>query len=277
METNIQIFKNGQFGEVRVTEIDGELHFVAKDVAETLGYKWQPNLVGHIPEEWRGINPINTLSGKQDVITLSEQGLYFFLGRSDKPAALPYQKWIAGEVIPSIRKTGAYATQTAIASLSRKDLALMVIQSEEENERLQGEVQAQKQLTQILEGEKEHLTAEVKQLAPKAEYTDKVLQSTSTYTATQVAKELGMSAIALGRKLHDAGIMFKQSGQWMLYAKYQDKGYTSTRTKYYQHDDGTTGSKTETVWTERGRAFVHWLFDSNKIPRNKQTVASNLF
>ncbi|MDR0682033.1 MAG: phage antirepressor KilAC domain-containing protein [Dysgonamonadaceae bacterium] len=166
--------------------------------------------------------------------------------------------------------------QPPIASLSRKDLALMVIQSEEENERLQGEVQAQKQLAQMLEGEKEHLTTEVKQLAPKAEYTDKVLQSTSTYTATQIAKELGMSAIALGRKLHDAGIMFKQSGQWMLYAKYQDKGYTSTRTHYYNHDDGTTGTKNETVWTERGRAFVHWFLDPNKISRNKQTIASNL-
>ncbi|MDR1349146.1 MAG: Bro-N domain-containing protein, partial [Prevotellaceae bacterium] len=63
MEANIQIFKNSQFGEVRVTEMNGELHFVAKDVAERLGYNWQRNLVGHVPEEWKGVNPINTPSG----------------------------------------------------------------------------------------------------------------------------------------------------------------------------------------------------------------------
>ena len=60
------------------------------------------------PEDWKGIKPIDTLGGTQQMICLSEQGLYFFLGRSDKPKALPYQKWIAGEVVPSIRKTGEY-------------------------------------------------------------------------------------------------------------------------------------------------------------------------
>jgi phage antirepressor YoqD-like protein len=147
----------------------------------------------------------------------------------------------------------------SIATLSRKDLALMIIQSEEENERLQNEVQSQTQRTQMLEGEKALLETENKQLAPKAEYTDKVLQSTSTYTMTQVAKELGMSAVALERKLHEEGVMFKQSGQWILYSKYQDKGYTKSRTHHYTHGDGTTGTNTITVWTESGRAFVHQL------------------
>jgi phage antirepressor YoqD-like protein len=114
-----------------------------------------------------------------------------------------------------------------------------------------------KQRVQILEGENELLTNEVKQLAPKAEYTDKVLQSTSTYTMTQVAKELGMSAVALEKKLHDKGIIFRQSGQWVLYAKYQNKGYTKPRTHQYMHSDGTTGTNTITVWTEKGRKFIH--------------------
>jgi phage antirepressor YoqD-like protein len=76
---------------------------------------------------------------------------------------------------------------------------------------------------------------------------------------TQVAKEIGMSAVALEKHLHDEGVMFKQSGQWILYAKYQDKGYTKTRTHHYTHSDGTTGTNTITVWTEKGRAFVHEL------------------
>jgi Rha family phage regulatory protein len=117
--------------------------------------------------------------------------------------------------------------------------------------------QLARQNVQILEGQNELLTNEVKTLAPKAEYTDKILQSISTHTMTQVAKELGMSAIALERKLHEKGIIFKQSGQWLLYAKYQDKGYTKARTHQYTHSDGSTGTNTNTVWTEAGRMFVH--------------------
>jgi len=94
---------------VRVIEIDGAPWFVAKDVALALGYAcWQPNIISHVPEKWRGINPINTPYGEQKINCLSEQGLYFFIGRSDKPKALPFQEWLAGEVLPAIRKTGGY-------------------------------------------------------------------------------------------------------------------------------------------------------------------------
>jgi Rha family phage regulatory protein len=117
--------------------------------------------------------------------------------------------------------------------------------------------QLAEQRVQMLEGENTMLQTEIKTIAPKAEYTDRVLQSVGTYTMTQVAKELGMSAIALERKLHEKGVLFKQSGQWLLYAKYQDKGYTRARTHQYTHSDGSTGTNTITVWTETGRMFVH--------------------
>jgi phage antirepressor YoqD-like protein len=74
---------------------------------------------------------------------------------------------------------------------------------------------------------------------------------------TQIAKELGMSAIALEKKLHEKGIIFRQSGQWVLYAKYQGKDYTKPRTHQYMRSDGTTGTNTITVWTEKGRKFIH--------------------
>jgi len=102
---------NFQNRPIRIIEKDGEPWFVAKDVAEALGYA-STNMVqifSHVPEEWKDSNPITTLKGKQDMICISESGLYFFLARSDKPFALPFQKWIAGEVIPSIRKKGFYA------------------------------------------------------------------------------------------------------------------------------------------------------------------------
>jgi prophage antirepressor-like protein len=99
---------------IRATVQDGEPRFVAKDVAEALGYVWNGTArIAHIPEEWRGVTSVVTPSGTQEMAVLSEQGLYFFLGRSDKPAALPFQKWIAGEVIPSIRRTGSYTASGA--------------------------------------------------------------------------------------------------------------------------------------------------------------------
>jgi prophage antirepressor-like protein len=97
---------------LRVIDIDGEPWFVAKDVAGALGYPETSNparLFAHVSDEWKGVNPIHTPGGIQQMLCLSEPGLYFFLGRSDKPLALPYQKWIAGDVVPSIRKKGFYA------------------------------------------------------------------------------------------------------------------------------------------------------------------------
>ena len=106
--------------EIRVLTIAGDPWFVAKDVAEALEYSGSSNparLFASVPDEWKGVNPIHTLGGIQEMLTLSEPGLYFFLGRSDKPKALPFQKWAAGEVFPAIRKTGGYALPGASASM----------------------------------------------------------------------------------------------------------------------------------------------------------------
>ncbi|AMS13131.1 antirepressor [Pseudomonas chlororaphis] len=97
--------------EVRTLLIDDQPWFVAKDVIASLEYAKSSNparLVDHVPAQWKGVNPIHTLGGSQQVLMLSEQGLYFFIGRSDKPKALPFQMWLAGEVLPAIRKTGSY-------------------------------------------------------------------------------------------------------------------------------------------------------------------------
>lgn len=92
-----------------IPDQNGESLFVAKDIALALGYEWNgSSRIAHVPEEWRGVTSVVTPSGEQEVLTLTEQGLYFFLGRSDKPKALPFQKWLAGEVLPALRKTGSY-------------------------------------------------------------------------------------------------------------------------------------------------------------------------
>jgi len=115
MDNNsLQVFNNGQFS-VRSVYENGEIWFVARDIATALEYPENSinqvnNLCANVPEIWKGHKRIMTVNrGEQEMLCLTEQGVYFFLGRSDKPKAQPYQIWIAQDVVPSIRKTGSYS------------------------------------------------------------------------------------------------------------------------------------------------------------------------
>ena len=117
---DIQLYDNGIFSARTLhDDDDGQIWFVAKDVAIALGYSQESietpgKLFGHVPEIWTDrkrilVSSANGIEQMREVLCLTEQGLYFFLGRSDKEKALPYQMWIAGEVVPSIRQTGSYS------------------------------------------------------------------------------------------------------------------------------------------------------------------------
>lgn len=120
-----------------------------------------------------------------------------------------------------------------------------------------------------LEFAQERITTQSEQLklqAPKVKYVDEVLQSVNTYTSTQMSKELGLrEAEQLHKILKEKGIMFKQSGQWLLAARYCGMDYTKPRTHQFTRNDGSVGTSTTTVWTETGRAFLHKVFNVQKI------------
>lgn len=101
---------------------------------------------------------------------------------------------------------------------------------------------------------------QLRQAAPKVQYVDNVLQSVNTYTSTQIAKEVGMDAAKFHKALKERKVMFYQSGTWMLTAKYQGKGYTKMRTHQFMRNDGSIGTSSYTVFTEKGRAMVHSIF-----------------
>ncbi|MDY3443447.1 phage antirepressor KilAC domain-containing protein [Riemerella anatipestifer] len=106
--------------------------------------------------------------------------------------------------------------------------------------------------------------AELKKQAPKVAYYEEVLQSDSTYNTNQIAKELGMSAITLNKKLKDLKVQYRQGGTWLLYHKYQSQGYTKTKTHTYTDAHGVTQTSMLTVWTEKGRVFIHQLLNKDK-------------
>ena len=138
--------------------------------------------------------------------------------------------------------------------ISRKDMALMIIQAEEENERLM-----------IINQLQEKALVEA---APKVEYHDKVLNAQNTFATTQIAKELGMSAIQLNKELKNRGVHYQVNGQWVLMRKYQDKGYVKTKTYAYIGSSGENKASMNTVWTQEGRQFIHSLFN-RELKRNE--------
>lgn len=125
------------FGNLPVRFFDdsvGSFEVVAKDAVEGIGAVWNGNAaVAHVPDEWKGVRSVLTPGGLQELATLKEPGLYFYLGRSDKPAALPMQKWVAGDVLPSIRKTGSYSVvpQTPGQMLMASAQAMLAIEQEQ--------------------------------------------------------------------------------------------------------------------------------------------------
>lgn len=181
--------------------------------------------------------------------------------------ALEFARWLSpafaiwcNDRIKELLKYGMTATQPTLDEmLDNPDLVIRMAtqlkQERAEKARLEAEnAQANEQITL--------LTNEVKQSAPKVNYYDQTLQSVNTLTTTQVAKSIGMETHTLTKKLKEAGIIFKQSGMWMLHAPYSKWKLHATRTSSYTRSDGTTGTNQYTVWTERGRRFIVALNDN---------------
>ena len=108
-------FSNNEFGEIRVLEIENEPWFVGRDIATVLGYSNPPKAVRtHVDEEDKGVNEMDTPGGKQKIIVINESGLYSLILNSKLPNAKKFKRWVTNEVLPSIRKHGAYMTEDTI-------------------------------------------------------------------------------------------------------------------------------------------------------------------
>ena len=105
---------------VRILNEDGELRFVASDVAAALEYRDAANMVRNLDDDEKGTHILSTLGGDQEVTTISESGLYSAILRSRKPEAKRFKKWVTSEVLPAIRKTGTYSTSSRRSKASRE-------------------------------------------------------------------------------------------------------------------------------------------------------------
>jgi anti-repressor protein len=247
MKNQIFNFNNNEVSVI-VNE-NNEPMFIAKDVCNILGISNVSQALSRLDDDEKNTIISNDGNkGNPTTLIINESGLYSLVLSSKKPEAKAFKKWVTSEVLPSIRKHGMYANkQTIEEMLENPDVLITTLQNlkkeREEKERLQIQNELQDNQLRIS--------------APKVEYFDEVLQSNSTYNTNQIAKELGMSAVGLNAELNSLGIQYKQSGTWLLYAKYQNKGYTKTKTHTFTDNHGKTQSSMSTVWTEKGRLFIH--------------------
>ncbi|HBL3538299.1 TPA: phage antirepressor, partial [Enterococcus faecium] len=209
-----QIF-NFEQNEVRTILVNDEPYFVGKDVADVLGYSNpQKAIRDHVDLEDKTQNDSFTVNGTA-VVLINESGLYSLILKSKLPSAKKFKRWVTSEVLPTIRKTGSYSN---------------VPQSFAQALRLAADLEEKNQL----------LEQQIAEYEPKISYLDTILSSTDTVATSQIAADYGMSAIALNKLLNELGVQHKVSGQWILYRKHMNQGYTKSHTSEIPKADGGT-------------------------------------
>lgn len=248
MDNNIQIFSNEELGTIRIMGTPDAPLFCLGDVCKMLGLKsW------HVKERL-GDNIVSTEAisdslGRQRVVNfITEDGLYDVILDSRKPEAKRFRKWVTSEVLPTIRKHGAYMTKDTLErAITEPDFLIQLATrlKEEKAKRLEAEQQCEAQKQIIGEMEK------------KVSYLDLILSSTSTMTITQIAQDYGMSGQRMNRLLHGLRIQYKIGEQWILYAEYKDKCYVSSETIHFMTNEGVPCTALNTKWTQKGRLFLY--------------------
>ncbi len=245
----LQIFSFDS-NEVRTVVVNEEPYFVGKDVAEVLGYSnTRDALNRHVDDEdKKNLTSRNTTLENlpnRGLTAVNESGLYSLIFSSKLDSAKRFKRWVTSEVLPVIRKHGIYATDSVIEQTMKNPDYIITVLTEFKKER-ESRLVAEQQ---------------VQELKPKATYYDLVLQNKSLLSVSKIAKDYGMSAMRMNKLLHELGVQYKQGDIWLLYAKYQDKGYTQTST--YALDE--EHSKVSTKWTQKGRLFIYDLLKDKGI------------
>ena len=250
----LQIFKNEQFGQVRMVEIEGQPWLVGKDVAEILGYAKPLDAISRHVDEDDSVKYglTDNLGRTQNTIIINESGLYSLILSSKLPQAKEFKRWVTSEVLPSIRKHGMYATDQL---LNDPDLAIAAFQA----------LKAERTKSKELEVQNSKLQSELDEMKPKADYVDVMLANKGLISTTAIAKNYGESAKKFNLRLKDLGIIFKQGKVWLPYAKYHTKGYVHIEPHPITHKNGIPDVSLHTKWTVKGHFFLYEILKDNGI------------
>ena len=240
MENLIKTFESQEFGKVRVVEISGEPWLVGKDIAEALGYSNGRDAISkHVDADDKGVAKCDTLGGKQDLQVINESGMYSLVIGSKLPGARKFKRWITSEVLPSIRKHGAYMTPEKIEEVLLNPDVIIRLATELKEER-----------------------QKVLELKPKAAFYDTVASSESLLSMADVAKVLdkGIGRNRLFKLLRSRGIL--QSNN-VPYQRFVDAGYFKVVESPYMAGDNAIVS-TVTYVKQKGVDYIRKLLEGDR-------------
>ena len=250
--TDLQIFNSPEFGAIRTIEKDGEPWFVGKDVAAALGYKDTVNaLKSHVDAEDKGGWQITTQFGDKETTIINESGLYSLVLSSKLPTAKKFKRWVTNEVIPSIRKHGAYMTPETLEKVLLSPDTLM-------------------QLAQNLKDEQEKrkaLEAQIESQKPAVLFTGAVETSKTSILIGELAKMLKQNGVNIGQNrlfawMREKGYLIKRKGTDynMPTQRSMEMGLFEIKETAINNPDGSIRiSKTPKV-TGKGKVYFINLF-----------------
>ena len=244
---------------VRGYEKDGTVYLNIEDTARGLGFT-EVAASGNITIRWRTVRAYlesfnyKSVAGSCDEInaeTYIPGNIFYRLAMKAKnEVAEKFQALVADEILPAIRKHGAYFTPKTFDEILKSPTHLMTLlknwqEDREEKERLQEVVEIQ--------------NLQISEMTPKASYYDLILQSAEAIPISVIAKDYGMSGKAMNQLLHTLKIQYPMSGTWLVYQNYAKRGYTCTKTVSIREDY----TKTYTNWTQKGRLFLYETLKQN--------------
>ena len=243
---DLKIFNNAEFGSVRTMTIDGEPYFVGKDVADILGYA-DPNkaLAMHVDDDDKLNDKTASSLGQRGGWLINESGLYSLVISSKLPSAKRFKRWVTSEVLPSIRKTGAYATPATIENIiSNPDFGIQLLntlKTEQEKNR--------------------RLASENERMKPKEIFADAVNASKTSILIGELAKLIAQNGVQIGQKrlfswLRDNGYLMRGGSSMNLpQQRYIEQGLFEIKENSITNPDGSVRVTKTTKVTGKGQIY----------------------
>lgn len=246
---DIQVFKNSDFGDVRVVLENNEPWFVGKDVAQVLGYSnTRDALNRHIEAEDKGVSGITTPSGIQEMTIINESGLYSLILSSKLPDAKKFKHWVTTEVLPSIRKHGAYMTpETLQAAILNPDTMIQLCQ----------QLKAEQDKSRMLEAANAQLVVDKQIMQPKADYFDELVERNTLTNFRETAKQLGVPPKKFVDFLLDRKYIYRDKKGKLLPYEAKNNGLFEVKETF---NEKTQWSGTQTLVTPKGRETFRLLY-----------------
>lgn len=231
----IKIFENTEFGRVRSLMINDEPYFIGKDVAEILGYSnTRDAIYKHVHEEDKGVAKCDTLGGNQELTVINESGLYALIFGSKLPKAKEFKHWVTSEILPSIRKHGAYMTDDTLEkALLNPDFLIQLANQLKEEKALNSKLAVDNQI-----------------MKPKADYFDELVERNTLTNFTETAKQLGIQRKQLISFLMEKKYLYRDKKGKLLPYERKNKGYFEIKESF---NNKTDWSGVQTLITPRGR------------------------